>query len=93
MDYSYIIKQDAAFLNIERQWLEGQGVSVLVNAASSIDLFPYLRLVNNSATSYNESVVLLETLVAKMSVLGSTDLILSLHRVPENDFNNIFQTL
>ena len=92
VDYSYIIKQDAAFLNIERQWLEGQGVSVLVNAAPSIDLFPYLRLVNNSATSYKESIILLETLVTKMSVLGSTDLILSLHRVPENDFN-IFQTL
>ena len=92
VDYSYLITKDDEFLKQESRWLKQQNLSVCVDASPSIDLFPNLRLVNNSAVAFNESFQSLLALIRKMNALGSTDLILSLHRVPENDIT-LIQTL
>ena len=92
VDYSYLITKDEDFLRQESQWLQQQKVSVYVDASPSIDLFPNLRLVNNSAIPFNQSFQSMLALMKKMNVLGSSELILSLHRIPENDITT-FQTL
>ena len=80
---SYLIERDTEFLSNEQLWLKQQGLSVYVDASPSIDLFPYIRLTNNTYAAYNQSMELLMDLLDKMSVLGSTDLLISLHRVPD----------
>ena len=59
---------------------------VYVDLTSGINLYPDLRLVNNSEEDYQESLKVIENVLDKMVVLGSQDLILSLHRQPENSF-------
>ena len=86
---SYLSHRDKGFLEEEGQWLQQQGVEVFVDASPSIDLFPKLRLINNSAIPYLSSLSSLEHLMQKMAVMGLKHLILSLHRVPENDFTPV----
>ena len=92
VDYSYVSGTDSALLLSESNWLKQQNVSVYVDGSSSIDLFPHLRLVNNSAIAFNASIQSFTNLMVKMVALGSHDLILSLHRIPEN-YITYFETL
>jgi hypothetical protein len=92
VDYSYLITKDDEFLKQESRWLKQQNVTVYVDASPSVNLFPNLRLVNNSAVAFNKSYQFLLALIRKVNTLGSSDLILSLHRVPENDIT-LIQTL
>lgn len=82
IDYSYLITKDDEFLSSERVWLTTQGVTVYVDATPSIDLFPTLRLTDDSHDLYNESMTALTTLITKMNVLGSRNLVISLHLFP-----------
>lgn len=102
VDYSYVSGTDNALLMGDRDWLKQQNTTVYVDGSSSIDLFPHLRLVNNSLIAFNESLQSLLNLMTKMVALDSHDLILSLHRIPENyityfetlsSFNNTLQIL
>ena len=67
--------------------MKSQGISIIVDASPTIDLFPQIRLINNSAFPYEESVKVLMQLLNKTNAYGSKDLLLSLHRDPENDFS------
>ena len=88
VDYSYLISKDTDFLADESQWLSQQRVSVYVDASPSINLFPALRLTTNDPVSYNKSVESLTSLMHKMNVLGSHNLIISLHTLPADEANN-----
>lgn len=92
VDCSYISGTDTALLMDERNWLKQQNITIYVDGSSSIDLFPHLRMVNNSFIAFNASMQYFLNLIAKMAVLGSHDVILSLHRVPEN-YITLFETL
>lgn len=95
VDYSYITAKDVNFLKNEKMWLEQQSVMVYVDASSAINLFPGIRLTNDSADLYNDSILTLSSLIEKTSALGSHDLVISLHILPsaqskeasEKDFN------
>jgi hypothetical protein len=52
-----------------------------------VNLYPTLRLVDNLAADYEQSMTSIADVMAKMKILGSRDLILSLHRQPENNFS------
>lgn len=82
IDYSYLITKDEIFLEKERKWLYTQNVNVYVDATSSINLFPTLRLTSDAPDLYNESIDSIMLLLVKMTKLGSNDLILSLHVFP-----------
>ena len=92
VDYLYVSGTDNALLADECSWLSQQKISIYVDGSSSIDLFPHLRLVNNSIIAFDSSTSSFLNLMAKMVVLGSHDLILSLHRIPEN-YITYFATL
>ena len=92
VDYSYLITKDEVFLMEESQWLKQQNLSVYVDASPSIDLFSKLRLVDNAAFPFKQSIDSILSLMVKMAKLSSSDLILSLHVIPENDITQA-QTL
>ena len=88
VDYSYLISKDSDFLAGDRQWLSQQSVTIYVDASPSINLFPTLRFVTDDPATYNKTVASLTSLMHKMNILGSHDLIISLHGFPGDETNN-----
>jgi len=86
VDWRYLHEKEKAILQQESGWIERQGLRVFVDLTSGINLFPDLRLLNNSEENYAESMKVVFGLLGKMDALNSKDLIISLHRVPENNF-------
>jgi len=85
VDYSYVMSKDNEFLVTEAKWASQQNLKIYVDASPAIDLFPNLRLVNNSVTDFNVSFTSLQRLLQKLALYRASNLIISLHRVPEND--------
>ena len=82
----YVADREEETLARESGWIERQGLGVYVDLTSGLNLFPNLRLADNHREHYEASMAAIEGLLHKMGVLGAQDLILSLHRVPENNF-------
>jgi hypothetical protein len=61
---------------------------VLVDLSPGVNLFPDLRLVDNIKEEYEASLVVIDDIMSKMTILGASDLITSLHRQPENNFTD-----
>jgi hypothetical protein len=61
-------------------------VRVVVDLSSGVNLYPTLRLIDNLHTDYETSVAAIDDVAAKMGILDARDLIISLHRHPENNF-------
>jgi hypothetical protein len=59
---------------------------VYVDLTSGINLYPDIRLVNNDPDAFAASMAIVQNVLDKMSALGAKNLILSLHRQPENNF-------
>ena len=86
VDWRYVNERDAAALEREAGWIARQGLRLYVDLSSGLNLFPDLRLVNNDEREFAASMAAIDGVLAKMSVLGARNLILSLHRDPENNF-------
>jgi hypothetical protein len=63
-------------------------VRVVVDLSSGVNLYPTLRLIDNLPADYAASMAAVNDVLAKMATLGAGDLILSLHRHPENNFTD-----
>lgn len=88
LDWRYAADRHLSALRRESRWLKRQGVRLVVDASSGINLYPTLRLVNNHPTEFAASLATLRDLLQKMEALGATDLLFSLHRHPENNFTD-----
>jgi hypothetical protein len=55
--------------------------------SSAMNLFPAARLCNNSAPEYAATLAMLTQLLDNMVLLSSSNLILALHRSPENNYS------
>jgi hypothetical protein len=88
MDWAYLHEREKAALQKEHGWLKRQGVRIVVDLSSGIDLYPTLRLMDNVHEDYTNSMAAIQDVLGKMAALGATDLILSLHRYPENNFTD-----
>jgi hypothetical protein len=98
LDWRQIEQATAATLAMQGRWAFRQNVSIMVDLTSGLNLYPDLRLCNNSASEYGSSVHRIEAILGKMAtkVNASTpsaataqfsrNLVLSLHRAPENDY-------
>jgi hypothetical protein len=86
LDWRYLHDREKAALQRESGWIDRQGLRVFVDASSGVNLYPALRLVDNLPADYRRSMEAIADVMTKMQVLGSHDLILSLHRHPENNF-------
>jgi hypothetical protein len=85
VDWRYLVDRERARLEVESRWLRLQKVRVIVDLSSGLNLYPDLRLIDNDSEAYKADVAAVDGLLAKMSLIGSTDLIVSLHRFPENN--------
>lgn len=88
LDWRYLHDREKAAMEREAGWIKRQGLHVFVDASSGVNLYPSLRLVDNLPGDYARSVAAIGGVMAKMQILGAKDLILSLHRHPENNFTN-----
>ena len=85
VDWRYLAQRDRDTLAGEAGWLKRQGVRVVVDLSSGINLFPDIRLANNDTNEFARSMAAVSGVLDKMTALGAKDLIISLHRQPENN--------
>jgi hypothetical protein len=88
LDWHYLHEREKSVLQQEAGWIDRQGLHVFVDLSSGVNLYPALGLVDNLAADYQESMATVADVMAKMKVLGARDLIVSLHRYPENNFSS-----
>ncbi|WP_165235817.1 TIM barrel protein [Aquisphaera insulae] len=88
VDYRYLHDRDRRALRREAGWIARQGLAVWVDLSSGINLYPGLRLVDNSAQDYADSLAVIADVQEKMAILGARDLVVSGHRHPENNMTD-----
>jgi len=86
VDWRILHEREQAALQKEARWLKRQGVRIIVDLSSGVNLYPTLRLLNNISADYEASMVVWSDVLAKMEILGAKDLVFTLHRDPENNF-------
>ena len=86
IDWTYLRNRDSEALRTESGWIMRQGMRVIVDLSSGINLYPGLRLIDNDPEEYVKSMDIIKDILKKMPFLHSHDLLLSLHRFPENNF-------
>ena len=86
VDWRYLHEREKVALQKETGWLKRQGVRIVVDLSSGMNLYPTLRLIDNLRSDYEASMAVVNDVLAKMEILGARDLLLSLHRHPETNF-------
>ena len=86
LDWRYLRERETEQLKRESAWIRLQKLGCLVDFTSGINIFPDLRLVDNSEPEFAASMAAIEGVMAKMEILEARHLILTLHRPPENNF-------
>lgn len=86
VDWRYLYKRDKEELERESKWIELQKLKLFIDLTSGIDFYPDLRLVDNIRSDYLASLSAIDDVMEKMAIFRTRDLILSLHRYPENNF-------
>jgi hypothetical protein len=79
-------EREQAALQKEARWLKRQGVRIIMDLSSGLNLYPTLRLLNNLPADYEASMAVWSDVLAKMEIVGAKDLVFTLHRDPENNF-------
>ena len=87
VDWRYLRGREKDELERESGWIGRQGLKLLIDLTSGINLFPDLRLLDNLRQDYSASLAAIEEVMGKMEIFPAHDLILSLHRYPENNFS------
>jgi hypothetical protein len=86
IDWRYLYQRDETAVRREAPWLKLQGLRIAVDLTSGLNLYPDLRIIDNVVSDYTASMEAVDGVLAKMEILDARDLILSLHRFPENNF-------
>ncbi len=87
VDWRMLHEHEEEMLRAEARWLGRQGVRIIVDLSSGLNLYPTLRLLDNVPADFEASMAVWADVLAKMQVLGAKDLVFSLHRDPENNFS------
>lgn len=88
VNWRYLHSREAAQLERERGWIDLQQLGLFVDLTCGTNLFPDLRLIDNIRPDYLASLDVISDVIAKMKILPAKDLIISLHRYPENNFSD-----
>nr|MBP9900403.1 hypothetical protein [Verrucomicrobiota bacterium] len=88
LDWRYLHERERSTLQAEAGWLKRQHLRIVVDLSSGVDLYPTLRLLDNVPADYQASMAAISNVLAKMEIIGARDLILPLHRPPENNFTD-----
>jgi hypothetical protein len=86
VDWTYLMRRDKDQIQKEAGWIDRQRLQIIVDLSSGINLFPDLRLVDNVAEDYLASMAIIKEVLIRSKILHVREIILSLHRVPENNF-------
>jgi len=86
IDWKYLHEKQKSIITGESGWIKRQGLKIIVDFSSGINLFPDLRLVNNDSLEFRRSMEAIKSVIDKMYLLGANDLILKKHRMIENNF-------
>lgn len=87
IDWKYLSEKEKASVERESSWIKRQGLKVVVDFSSGINLFPDLRLVNNDSVEYDQSMNTIKSVIDKMVMLGAGDMVLTTHRTIENNYS------
>ena len=87
VDWRYLNNRDGNVLEQEAGWIGLQKLKISVDLTSGLNLFPDLRIVNNDPLLYEQSIHVIKNVIDKMAVLGADELIVSVHRMIENNFS------
>jgi hypothetical protein len=85
VDWTYLRRRDIRELRRERNWIDLQGLKVLVDASGAFNLFPDFRLVDNDRLETSRTDDGMRDIFGKMQALGAKILILSPSRRPETN--------
>ena len=88
LDARYLVSRDRADLVRQTDWLKKQGLKVMADASSLFNLYPDLRLVENDTNETARTAAAVGDLLDKMDALGARDLVIALHRRPENNITD-----
>ncbi len=86
IDWRSLDRASMEAIEAEARWVRRQGLRVIVDLSSGLNLYPDLRLVDNDPPEYQTSMETIRSVVGKTAALGARGLILSLHRFPENNY-------
>ena len=87
VDWKYLRNRDAEVLAEESGWIKRQGLKVSVDFSSGIDGFAGLRIINNDDDEFNASADKIRSVMRKMKIMGADKMIVTLQRMPENNFD------
>ena len=88
VDWKYLYNSEKYSLQQEAVWIKSQGLRIIVDLTSGINLFPDLRIVRNDSAEYLKSMDIIRSVIQKMALLGAGDLIITTHRTIENNFTD-----
>ena len=83
VDWRYLAQRSLEQVERERNWIAIQGLDVLVDLSSGLNLFPDLRLSDNCPEERERTDKALADLICKMSLIGAKDLVVAKHVNPE----------
>lgn len=86
LDWKYLAQKEESVLKQESGWIKRQKLKIIVDLTSGVDFFPKLRLIDNLHDAYTNSMAKIEDVLSKMSLFQAKEIILPLHRFPENNF-------
>lgn len=86
VDWRYFTQREMDQVQKEAGWIARQKLRIIVDLSSGINLFPDLRLVDNVKPDYRASMDTIKEVMTKSRMLEVRNIILSLHRFPENNF-------
>jgi hypothetical protein len=87
VDWKYLSQREVKTIEKESIWLRLQKPQIWVDLTSGINLFPDLRLVNNIESEYRISMNTIYDVIDKMRIIGSQNLVISLHKTIENNIS------
>ena len=88
VDWRHLHSRDIRELREESGWLKRQGLHILVDLSSGVNLFPDIRLVDNDAGENARSRAMLRDVLEKMEALGAKDLVVARHQYLEQNMTD-----
>ncbi len=85
VDWRYFHSRDTEELKRESVWIRNQGLRVMADMTSGINLYPDIRLIENDTNETPRVQGMIRDTLEKMAALGAKELIIARHRVPENN--------
>lgn len=87
VDWQSVRIGDTLWLEQQARFARLQKLRVVIDLSSSINMYPALRLVNNSASDSNATFTRIRLLFEAAATMNVSDIVVSWHRCPENYYS------